>query len=142
MAMTAGLSYNTASEPIAELKRKSGNHASTREMVGAIAMMPLLYEPGTRHAYSLGHDVIAAVIEVVTGQRFGDYVVEHVFKPLGVSDVFFHLRRRRSQCYGGRLVRAAGRFGLRRRGSKRSPNPFRGKHRSHSNAAAKRRTAG
>lgn len=92
MAMTAGLSYNTASEPIAELKRKSGNHASTREMVGAIARMPLLYEPGTRHAYSLGHDVVAAVIEAVTGQRFGDYVVEHVFKPLGVSDVFFHLR--------------------------------------------------
>jgi len=92
MAMTAGLSYNTASEPIAELKRKSGNHASTREMAGAIARMPLLYEPGTRHAYSLGHDVIAAVIEVVTGQRFGDYVVEHVFEPLGVSDVFFHLR--------------------------------------------------
>lgn len=92
MAMTAGLSYNTTSEPIVEMKKKSGNKASTREMVGAIAQMPLLYEPGTRHAYSLGHDVIAAVIEVVTGQKFRNYVMEHIFKPLGVDDVSFHLR--------------------------------------------------
>lgn len=92
MAMTAGLSYNTTSEPILELKRKSGNKASTREMVRAIAQMPLLYEPGTRHAYSLGHDVIAAVVEVVTGQKFRDYVLQYVFQPLGVDDVYFHLR--------------------------------------------------
>lgn len=92
LAMTAGLSYNTTAEPILELKKKSGNKASTREVVRAIAQMPLLYEPGTRHAYSLGHDVIAAVIEVVTGQRFSDYIIEHVFHPLGVHDVYFHLR--------------------------------------------------
>lgn len=92
MTMTAGLSYNTTSEPILELKRKTGNKAPTREMVKAIAQMPLLYEPGTRHAYSLGHDVAAAVIEVVTGQKFSDYVIEHVFMPLGVDDVYFHLR--------------------------------------------------
>lgn len=92
MTMTAGLSYNTSSEPIMELKKKSGNKASTREMVRAIAQMPLLYEPGDRHAYSLGHDVIAAVIEAVTGQRFRDYVLEHIFKPLGEEDVYFHLR--------------------------------------------------
>lgn len=92
MAMTAGLSYHTTSEPIMELKRKSGNKASTRQMVSAIAQMPLLYEPGTRHAYSLGHDVAAAVVEVVAGQRFSDYVIEHIFKPLGAHDVFFHLR--------------------------------------------------
>lgn len=92
MTMTAGLSYNTASEPIVELKKKSSNKASTREMVSAIAQMPLLYEPGARHAYSLGHDVIAAVIEVVTGRKFSDYVIERIFKPLGADDVYFHLR--------------------------------------------------
>ncbi len=92
MKMTAGLSYNTASEPIMELKKRSGNKASTREMMRAIAKMPLLYEPGERHAYSLGHDVIAAVIETATGQKFRDYVKENIFKPLGVDDVYFHLR--------------------------------------------------
>ncbi|MGI6254591.1 MAG: serine hydrolase domain-containing protein [Acutalibacter sp.] len=92
MTMTAGLSYNTTSEPIVDLKKKSRNKASTREMVKAIAQMPLLYEPGTRHAYSLGHDVIAAVIEVVSGQKYRDYVREHIFRPLGADDVYFHLR--------------------------------------------------
>ncbi len=92
MAMTAGLSYNTTSEPIMELKERSGNKASTREIVSAIAKMPLLYEPGARHAYSLGHDVIAAVVETVTGQKFRDYVAEHIFNPLGEEDVYFHLR--------------------------------------------------
>ena len=92
MSMTAGLSYNTISEPILELKKKSGNKATTREMVTAIAEMPLLYKPSTRYAYSFGHDVIAAVVEVASGQKFRDYVTEHIFKPLGVDDVYFHLR--------------------------------------------------
>lgn len=90
MSMTAGLSYNTASEPIVELREKSKNTADTVDMMSAIAKMPLLYEPGTRYAYSLGHDVIAAVIEVVSGEKYRDYVMNHVFEPLGVTDIYFH----------------------------------------------------
>jgi len=90
MTMTAGLNYDTGGAPILALKKTTDNQATTREMMTAIAEMPLLFEPGTHYSYSFGHDVIAAVIEVVTGQTYGDYLEEHLFGPLGIRDAYFH----------------------------------------------------
>ncbi len=90
MSMTAGLTYDMHSEGIRELLAKKPD-ATTREVVAAIARMPLLYEPGTRYRYSLGHDVIAAVIEVISGERFSDYLDRHVFGPLGITDLTCHM---------------------------------------------------
>ena len=90
MTMTAGLNYDTGGAPILALKKATGNQATTREMMTAIAEMPLLFEPGTHYSYSFGHDVIAAVIEVVTGQTYSKYLEEHIFSPLGIRDAYFH----------------------------------------------------
>ena len=89
LSMTAGLSYDTQSPFLAERKRGSGNQATTREMMSAIAQMPLIYEPGTRWGYSLAHDVLAAVVEAVSGMRFGQYLHENIFSPLGLRDFTF-----------------------------------------------------
>ena len=89
MSMTAGLTYDLNSEAIRELISRKPD-ANTREVVAAIARMPLLFEPGTRYQYSLGHDVIAAVIEVVSGEKFSDYLQKHLFGPLGVTDLTCH----------------------------------------------------
>ncbi len=90
MSMTAGLSYNTGSKELMELKKKSNNQASTREVIAEMAKMPLVYEPGTRFSYSLGHDVLAAVVELVSGQKFSTYVKDNIFEPLGIKDFYFH----------------------------------------------------
>ena len=76
MTMTAGLSYDTDSEEITAVREKSGNQASTKEVIAEIAKMPLVYEPGARYSYGLGHDVLAAVVEVITGRRYSDYLKE------------------------------------------------------------------
>ena len=76
MSMMAGLTYDLHSEAIEQLLAEKPE-ATTREVVAAIARMPLLYEPGTHYRYSLGHDIIAAVIEVISGERFSDYLSEH-----------------------------------------------------------------
>ena len=47
MSMMAGLTYDMNSEGIQELLKENPN-ATTREVVAAIARMPLLFEPGTR----------------------------------------------------------------------------------------------
>ena len=91
MTMTAGLNYDVGNAGIVKLREETGGKATTRQMMTAIAKMPLLFEPGTHYSYSLGHDVMAAVIEVVTGQTFGGYLKEHIFDPLGVTDAYFHL---------------------------------------------------
>ncbi|HTB83196.1 MAG TPA: serine hydrolase domain-containing protein [Candidatus Sulfotelmatobacter sp.] len=50
------------------------------------------WPPGTRMAYcSSGPGVMAAVIEKASGERFEDYVQEHIFKPLhmNTADYFY-----------------------------------------------------
>jgi CubicO group peptidase (beta-lactamase class C family) len=90
MSMTAGLSYDTASKEEKEIREKSSNQATTREVVAQIAKMPLVYEPRTRFSYSLGHDVLAAVVELVSGQKFSEYLKNNIFLPIGIKDFYFH----------------------------------------------------
>ncbi len=90
MSMTSGLTYDTKSQEIKDIKVKSDNQATTREVVSEIAKMPLAYEPRTRYLYSLGHDVLAAVVEVVSGQKYSEYLKDNIFSPLGIKDFYFH----------------------------------------------------
>jgi CubicO group peptidase (beta-lactamase class C family) len=55
-----------------------------------LAQKPLQFEPRASYQYSLGHDVLAAVIEVITQERFSDYLKENIADPLGMKDFHFH----------------------------------------------------
>lgn len=82
---TSGLSYNVKSESVTELVERTDNRYTALEFAKAIARMPLDFEPGDRWAYSLAHDVLGAVIELVSGKRLSEYARENVFSPLGIS---------------------------------------------------------
>ena len=96
--MTSGLTYpgeNTeverlVAEGIAEGKTK-GEVWQIQELSRVLAGVPLEFEPGTRWKYSLRHDVLGALIEVVSGKKFGQFLKEEIFEPLGMEDTFFHL---------------------------------------------------
>ena len=62
--MTGGLDYDLTAEPI--LRAAAKPDASTVSVVSSFVESPLHFEPGTRYRYSLCHDVLAAVVEVVT----------------------------------------------------------------------------
>ncbi len=89
--MTAGFDYNIGADPIKEAKKASENKATTREMLRAIIASPLSFEPGENFQYSLCHDVLACVIEVVSGERFADFMKHNIFDPLGMKNSFFHI---------------------------------------------------
>ena len=89
MSMMSGMTYDTSSEAVKRVVKETDGKASTRELVAAMAEMPLAYEPGTRWLYSLGHDVLAAVVEVTSGERFGDYLRKYLFGPAGADDIGF-----------------------------------------------------
>lgn len=86
--MSAGLSYQINTPAVRALQETCPD-ATTRQMVGAFIKEPLTFRPGTRFQYSLCHDVLAAVVEVASGQRFGEYLQGHIFAPLGMTDVGF-----------------------------------------------------
>ena len=63
--------------------------APTREVVRSYAQRPLLFDPGEHWNYSLCHDVLGAVIEVIAGKRLADAMGEMIFEPLGMGDTCF-----------------------------------------------------
>ena len=60
--------------------------------MGLLAGLPLLYQPGAGWEYSIATDVLARLVEIVTGQRFGDALQKLLFDPLGMTDTGFVLR--------------------------------------------------
>lgn len=88
LTMTGGLNYDFGAAPVQELVKRGGG--TTVEFANAFIKSPLSFEPGERFQYSLCLDVISAIIEVVTGKRFSEYMQETLFEPLGMHDCFFH----------------------------------------------------
>ena len=61
-----------------------------RSVAAAAAALPLNFEPGTNERYSnVGIDIGAAIVEVVTGKRWEDFLKERVLDPLGMKDSGF-----------------------------------------------------
>ena len=87
--MTAGFSYNLGCAPLERAKKETRGLCPTVKTVKYLAEEPLLFEPGKRWEYSLCHDVLAAVTEAVSGERFSEYVKRHIFEPLGMENSSF-----------------------------------------------------
>lgn len=66
-----------------------GNETSTVEFANRMGRVPLLFQPGTKWRYGVSADVMGAVIEIVSGKRFGDFLKDEIFKPLGMNDTGF-----------------------------------------------------
>ena len=61
-----------------------------RSVAATAAAQPILFEPGTNVRYSnVGIDIGAAVVEIVTGKRWEEFLKERVFAPLGMENSGF-----------------------------------------------------
>ncbi|PYE47954.1 beta-lactamase family protein [Paenibacillus barcinonensis] len=92
--MTAGFSYDINAPSIQEAVERTNGTLPTREFARALAKEPLMFEPGTHWNYSMCHDVLGALIEVVSGKRFGTYLQDEIIKPLGMNDTTFDLNEK------------------------------------------------
>lgn len=99
--MTSGLVYpgenNAAEVRTAALmeevikKMDSAHPVTTLEFMARLGEIPLAFEPGERWQYGLSADVLGAVIEVVSGMRFGEFLSKRIFEPLGMKDTGFYV---------------------------------------------------
>ena len=87
--MTGGLTYDVTTENLKRGIADTNGEMPTREAMKYLALDPLAFEPGTCWRYSLCHDVLAAVVEVVAGVTFGEYVKKHIFDPCGMTHSTF-----------------------------------------------------
>ena len=89
VSMQSGLDYDLARPGILRVLKEKGQLATTREIVDAFVESPLKFQPGTHFLYSLSHDVAAAIVEVVSGMSFGDYLKKNIWEPLRFEHTFF-----------------------------------------------------
>ncbi|MBR3934163.1 MAG: beta-lactamase family protein [Clostridia bacterium] len=89
--MTAGFSYDCHSPQLKKAIEDTNGKCPTREVMKYLAKEPLLFEPGDRWEYSLCHDVLAAFVEVISGEKFENYVKKNIFDVVGMGDSTFML---------------------------------------------------
>lgn len=64
--------------------------ARVRQVASVAAETMLRFEPGTNVRYSnTGIDIGAAIVEIITGMRWEDYLKKEVLDPLGMKDTWF-----------------------------------------------------
>ena len=88
--MTAGLSYATNTPASEKARKLTDGKMDTRTVIKCLAEEPLLFEPGARWNYSLCHDVLAVLAEVVSGMRFSEYMKKYIFEPLDMNNSYYH----------------------------------------------------
>lgn len=85
--MSGGLTYNMQTPAI---MGATNTDSDTLTIVKAFTLDPLAFEPGTKYLYSLCHDVLGAVCEVITEMKLSEYFQKLIFDPLELSDIGFH----------------------------------------------------
>ena len=93
---TAGLTYDFLEDsPVSELYRQARllNDAerTLEELVNELTRLPIAYQPGYRFHYSLAIDVVAHLIEMISGQPLNQFLKEKLFNPLGMVDTDFYV---------------------------------------------------
>lgn len=89
--MSAGFTYDLHSPMIEQCSKETNGRCPTRELVRYLSQEPLSFDPGESFRYSLCHDVLAVLVEVLSGMRFGEYVRKNIFDPLGMTHSTFLL---------------------------------------------------
>ena len=90
MTHTAGFTYG-ADTPVDKIVHDLNlDHAKNlQERIDLLAQAPLLYQPGTRWVYSPSMDIQGYIVEKLSGQSLPDFMRDHIFAPLGMSDAGF-----------------------------------------------------
>jgi CubicO group peptidase (beta-lactamase class C family) len=59
------------------------------ELVGKLARLPLMFEPGTTWEYSMSTDVLGRVVEIASGKSLAEFLADRICAPLGMADTGF-----------------------------------------------------
>ena len=108
MTHMSGLSYHFVEEAGVGKMYQGGKlldaQCPLEAAIEDLARFPLAFQPGSRWRYSVGIDVAARVIEVISGRALGEFLRDRLFAPLGMADTAFGVspekRNRLAAMYG------------------------------------------
>jgi CubicO group peptidase (beta-lactamase class C family) len=107
---TSGLSYGIMERThldAAYRKLSIGDGPGTlADMMAKLSQLPLAFSPGARWGYSVATDVVARLVEILSGERFDDYLFNHIFQPLGMVDTGFTVAADKVPRFASNYVRS------------------------------------
>ena len=84
---TAGIKPYTGMAEVAHLQDKA---ATPEQIIDVFKDAPTEFTPGEQYQYNnYGYILLGAIIEQVSGMRYGAYLEKAIFKPLGMNDTYF-----------------------------------------------------
>jgi CubicO group peptidase (beta-lactamase class C family) len=88
---TSGFIYGFGTGPLDKIYNSSDVFEATSmdEFVARAVKLPLAHEPGERFSYGINTDILGAVVEKVSGEKFEDFVDERICGHLGMRDTGF-----------------------------------------------------
>jgi len=99
--MTSGISYPgetyeaeyDASKFFEEAGKKlhTEEEMNTIDLINELGRLPLAFRPGSRWNYGASADVLGAVVEVVSGMKFSEYMKKYIFEPLEMFETDFYV---------------------------------------------------
>jgi CubicO group peptidase (beta-lactamase class C family) len=80
-------------------KLQAEGRYTVAEFAKVAGAAPAAFEAGEHWFYGQGLDVLAAVVEAISGKTFGDYLKANIFDPLGMADThFFVPEEKKDRC--------------------------------------------
>jgi len=73
----------------ATIERLGQASSSLADVADGIAQVPLVAQPNTLWRYGASYEVLARLVEIVSGQRYSDFLQTHVLEPLGMTDTSY-----------------------------------------------------
>lgn len=61
------------------------------DAMNTLGGLPLLFQPGDKWMYGLGHDVLGYLIQIWSGMTLEEFFTKRIFKPLGMNDTYFNV---------------------------------------------------
>jgi CubicO group peptidase (beta-lactamase class C family) len=104
MSHTAGYGYGLSNDNMADRLYRANaalQSSSMDEFIQRASKLPLVYQPGTSFQYSVAVDIQGALVERISGQRFGDFLRERIFKPLRMDDTGFYVPKEKAARVAG-----------------------------------------
>ena len=99
---TSGLTYHFLEDsPVEALYRDRplpGNF-TLEQFIDGLLELPLAFQPGDRLRYSLAHDALGRLIEVISADALDIFLQRELFEPLGMVDTAFYVPESKWDCF-------------------------------------------
>ena len=70
------------------------------DAMNRLGKLPLMFQPGEKWMYGLGHDVLGYLVQIWSGMSLEEFFSKRIFRPLGMNDTYFNVPASK----GSRLV--------------------------------------